>query len=230
MFRIFFLHHKCGTQYILQIVQKVSEQMGIPIFLNECQPDGISVFENSDYFHFEELEIFDFKGVHIIRDPRDIIVSGYFSHKFSHSLDSKWGQKFLKPRRELLHELSLEDGINIEIETGYSLKELSYWKYHQPNILEIKFEEIIINPVLKFEEIFNFIELEGLDFGKITDEINFTTLSEGRNPGEEVITSHYRKGIPGDWVNYFSDRNKDYFKKTWPGLIQKLKYDKDDHW
>jgi hypothetical protein len=230
MHRILFLHHKCGTQYILQIVQKVCEQISLPIFVNECQPAGISVFENSSYFHFEELGITDFKGVHIIRDPRDIIVSGYFSHKFSHSLDSKWGQKFLKPRRELLHQLSLEDGLNLEIKTGYSLKELSYWKYNHPNILEIKFEEIIYNPNLGFKKIFDFLEMLEMDLNKITNQINFNTLSEGRYPGEEVKTSHYRKGISGDWENYFSLSNKEYFKKTWPGLIQKLNYDKDDNW
>ena len=94
----------------------------------------------------------------------------------------------------------------------------------------IKFEEIIYNPNLGFKKIFDFLEMLEMDLNKITNQINFNTLSEGRYPGEEVKTSHYRKGISGDWENYFSLSNKEYFKKTWPGLIQKLNYDKDDNW
>ena len=46
--------------------------------------EGIDVMSclAADYAQVEALQ--PLKGVHVIRDPRDIIVSGYFSHKHSH--------------------------------------------------------------------------------------------------------------------------------------------------
>lgn len=33
--------------------------------------------------------------------------------------------------------------------------------------------------------------------------VDFTALSNGRQPGEENLASFFRKGMPGDWRNHF---------------------------
>src|SRR5690606_32514452 len=44
------------------------------------------------------------------------------------------------------------------------------------------------------------------------EKFSFKRLAGGRTTGSEDRTSHYRKGVPGDWANHFLPEHKTYFK------------------
>jgi lipopolysaccharide transport system ATP-binding protein len=50
-------------------------------------------------------------------------------------------------------------------------------------------------------------------------DTRFERLSGGRQPGQEDPAAHFRKGIAGDWRNYFTPRIKDAFKKRFDSLL-----------
>jgi hypothetical protein len=212
-------------------------------------------------------DISRFRGVHVIRDPRDVVVSSYFSHKTSHSTGG-WPE--LAEFRPLLNNLSKDDGMieNIKFTAklpidGWDINlfdNFMEWDYLLPNIMEVKFERLVQDPYTVLLEMFNFLEmLEFSDvnpsgllkyvlrnrfphrFSKITTipawqilfqgYVNrFSKLSGGRSKGSEDEASHYRKGLPGDWRNHFTDRHKDFFKKNYNELLIKLGYETDDNW
>ena len=63
------------------------------------------------------------------------------------------------------------------------------------------------------------------------DTCSFERFAEGRKRGEANVQSEYRKGIIGDWKNYFTDRDKDQFKASEAGrLLIELGYEKDNDW
>ena len=45
-------------------------------------------------------------------------------------------------------------------------------------------------------------------FAEAVCSCRFENLSEGRKRGEENIAAHTRKGIAGDWQNYFTPKIK----------------------
>jgi hypothetical protein len=93
---------------------------------------------NADIRHIADLG--DHLGVHIIRDPRDIAVSAYFSHLHSHSV-KEWSE--LEDYREKLRGMSKDDGLATEIENRKTeFGQLESWDYDQPNVLEISFEDM----------------------------------------------------------------------------------------
>ena len=97
------------------------------------------------------------KGFHVIRDPRDVIVSGYFSHKYTHSI-GKWEQ--LKVHRENLLILDESKGMLKEIEfSSLFINQIKNWNYNDPRILEIKYEDIIRNPLGEFLKIFDYLDI-----------------------------------------------------------------------
>lgn len=173
-----------------------------------------------------------YKGFHVVRDPRDVIVSGYYSHKTSHSVKNRFGKEFLIHRREQLKNITKEDGLLLEIENGYSLRNMNTWKYDDPNILEIRFENLISDPVSTFQNVFTFFELEIDDkiLKNAIDFFSFKKLSGGRENGQEDVSNHFRKGIPGDWKNHFNEEHKKTFKKNWGELLIKLGYEESDDW
>lgn len=175
----FFGHHKAGTTWIMSILNSLCMDMGIkhvhchsPKIFNFKLQEFISKnnirfisYTNANIKFIEPLLPF-IKGFHVVRDPRDVIVSAYFSHLYSHS-DRFWPE--LKDYRQQLKNVTKEEGLIITIKNLELLKtdgvelqffnSLETWNYTLPNILEIKFEEFINRPYSVFLEIFKFLDL-----------------------------------------------------------------------
>ena len=93
-----------------------------------------------------------FRAFHVIRDPRDIIVSAYFSHRNSHPTD---GLPHLAAHRAALQEASKDEGLFLEMEfSAHELRELGDWDYSTEDILELKMEDLTARPYETFLSIF----------------------------------------------------------------------------
>ena len=49
--------------------------------------------------------------------------------------------------------------------------------------------------------------------------------AEGRSQGAENIRSHYRRGVAGDWRNYFDESIAGHFRARTGGLVEELGYE-----
>lgn len=173
---VFFGHHKAATTWLNSIVSSVCRDMGLKHayvsnpkmfnfelqhFVQENKINFLS-YTNADYKYVENLE--NFKGFHVIRDPRDVLVSGYFSHLHSHAVTKDWPE--LAEHREKLKKLSKDEGLLLEMQFSKRfLEEMYSWNYHQSNVLEIKMEDLVISP---YKSIISIIEFLGiLDEAKI---------------------------------------------------------------
>jgi hypothetical protein len=97
------------------------------------------------------------KAFHVIRDPRDILVSAYFSHRNSHPTD---GLPHLAEHRERLRAASKEDGLLLEMDfSAGAMRDLAEWDYRRPEILEVRMEELSAKPYEGFVEIFSHLDL-----------------------------------------------------------------------
>lgn len=275
----YFGHHKCASTWIHRIVDEVCKDMGLnhvrisnsrdctlglSSYLENQQADFLS-YTNAVYAEICTLK--NLKAFHVIRDPRDVLVSGYFSHLKSHPTNV-WPE--LKPHREKLQSIPISEGLLEEFSFSQRfLNEMAEWDYNDPRILQLKMENMILNPYTAFLEIFAFLDLLDdfpytpvkryfLDqiylthrilrktpvpvpvFGKrhisserllgIVHFKSFKFLSGGRKEGEEHVGSHYRKGTPGDWKNYFTQTHAERFINTYGDLLIQLGYEEDHSW
>ena len=152
----YFGHHKCASTWINDTNLAISLKMGItfrnvnnphmfghnlPVFIENNRIDFLG-YSNAEYEHVKRLE--NFKGFHVIRDPRDIAVSSYFSHLHTHSTDH-WPE--LVGHRKRLQKLDFEEGLIADVEfTRNVYEDLFNWNYEQPNVMELKIEEMTRNP------------------------------------------------------------------------------------
>ncbi|MEZ4695548.1 MAG: sulfotransferase domain-containing protein [Rhodothermales bacterium] len=105
----------------------------------------------------QEYSIPGSRGFHVIRDPRDIIVSAYFSHRNSHPTD---GLDHLAAHRERLKSVSKNEGLLLEMEfSGSELDDLRSWDYDNPDVMELKMEHLTTRSYEQFIEIFRFLDL-----------------------------------------------------------------------
>ena len=103
---VFFGHHKCASTYVNQVVVDLGILLGLSVrveYLAQILPLGYHEKEphkselknllrsletddydflchgNADCFLLDSLAKRGYRGFHVIRDPRDVLVSAYFS-------------------------------------------------------------------------------------------------------------------------------------------------------
>jgi len=166
--RVYFGHHKCMTTWVNRLLGRVCNElnwkfvsvsnpylldMSLSEYIHRTQTDMVS-YTNPDLEIVQTLG--DFVGFHIIRDPRDMVVSAYFSHLHSHPADN-WPE--LIAYRAELQKLSKDDGLLWEMEfLRTEFEQLYEWDYARENVMELKMEDVIANPYDQMVRALLFIE------------------------------------------------------------------------
>jgi hypothetical protein len=159
------------------------------------------------------LSDFPFKGIRVIRDPRQVFVSDYFHHRGDHGYeyaDFVWEQlkddlpflRVLPEEAGLLHEL---DHISRDILEN----QLSSWE-PQSNVLEIRLEDFDQNADQIMSKIMRFLGL--------TEPIQINGDAKGANPEAR------------HWQEVFTPRIKDIFKARYGELLIRLGYETGFDW
>ena len=173
----------------------------------------------------------DYRAFYITRDPRDVIISSYFSLRYSHAKSNS----YIETRRKELAELSEPDGIMKTIrELARFISEIMLqWKQAESDRVRIFAFEDVFGPRQEavLADILHHCRLplaEG-DIRALTQKYAFDRIS-GRKQGEEDRKNHYRKGISGDWQNYFSPEHRLICKQLAGEFLVGLGYEKDLNW
>jgi len=169
--RAYFGHHKCATGWTDAILMEICYHMGIrfrivhspndfrsyssfPSFVEEEKVDFLA-YTNADRRLASSLPLY--RGFHMVRDPRDVLVSAYFSHRFSHPTD-RWPA--LERHRTRLQEVSKEEGLLLEMEFSRWVFEQMYsWDYNRENVLELRMEDVTARPVEHLTKIARFLNI-----------------------------------------------------------------------
>lgn len=173
----YFGHHKCASTWIHRILAEIARPSGWKhVYLhNPRQFDGnlskyvrrtrldLLSYVNADIDQVRDLP--RFRGFHVVRDPRDLIVSAYYSHLKSHPTND-WPE--LAEHRARLQDLSKKAGLSLEMEfSAPVLDQIRRWDYTQPNVLELRQEELTASPYKGFLEICDFLGiLDSREFTK----------------------------------------------------------------
>ena len=264
----FFGHHRCATTWTVTLILALGRELGLRVAQEDryekLPPDLEKVdfltHSNATEGIIQQLAGTDYRAFHVVRDPRDILVSSYFSDKYSHYV---YGQQFAQ-FREQLGAMEFDDGLRLELERRtMEFEALASWNYHNPRVYETRYEVLTTDPFDEFSKILRFLGIampeagmaNGFARAKIASnkvlyrlgmalhaggippqwlqkwlDQNSFQKIAGRQKGQEDQKSHYRKGVAGDWVNYLTGANKDLFKARWGQLVVDLGYEQDLDW
>jgi hypothetical protein len=236
-------HHKCGTQWMKSILRPVADRIRRDLVVHSGRATfGRSLaatisdpattllcYVNADARQVERLG--PMRGFHIVRDPRDIVVSAYYSHLYSHPDYGK-----LQEHRRRLQSASKSEGLLLEMHNRrHQFRVMEGWDYERSDVLELHMEAVTTDTRNALPRILSFLGLgagEGFDeafVNQIVEQNDFNVLA-GRPPGTEDVRSHYRKGVAGDWVEHFNEEHVAYFKAHYNDLLIKLGYESSPDW
>lgn len=225
-------HHKCGTVWMKGVFSAVCDQLSLVFYTGEQRhlPRRYDVFfQDHSRFRFSTL-IGPHRGLHLIRDPRDVIISGVFYHERCTS--ERWltvpNPKFQgRSYQQTLAGLpSLEEKMRFEMLHGpRSIRDMLAWNYRNPVFYEAKYEDLIEDVELRrFRAIFTFL---GYPEDQMADLLQLAfdgSLFSGRT------SAHVRSGQPRQWQSYFTKPLHRQFLECFGDALVRLGYEQNDQW
>lgn len=219
--------------------QMLSEASGIPFPRNTTPVFGQNIM-HGHYLFRPQMH----KAIHVLRDGRDVMVSAYFHFLFDNSHNHPNLVKYT--RKKLLFDDydAIKENLPYFIEymfTAYANKSFLHFswadainniKENKANILVIKYEDLLVDPVGCLKAALDYYDIKSPGEERlieIVDNYSFKKITN-RNPGEEDKRSFIRKGIKGDWNNYFTEQACDVFKSFAGKELVEIGYEKDNSW
>lgn len=189
-------------------------------------------FLRDNYRHFvtEQRPV---KAFVVLRDLRDTLVSLYFSRRYSHPLLDARQEKL----RRYLEQHTLEEGLLrlLQIDCPIIAEIQRSWNHQQTwrgqPVLHVRYEDLIEEPYELFHQIITFCEID-IDRPALDAIVgaNLFRNATGRQPGEEDVHAHLRKGIAGDWKNVFTPTVAAAVKQQYGSLLVETGYEKNMDW
>jgi hypothetical protein len=221
----------------MKILKDISDAYGLRFQLCDDVPlderSDVALYMHSWNFDHNHLRGREFRGTHMLRDPRDMVVSAYYYHLHTdeawvHRPRDLWGGMSLQ---SYLNSLDVHDGIMVEIQRfgRGPITSIAEWNYNQPEFLELHYEDVIDNQAEAFQAIFNHygFNAEALRTGL---EIVERRSLRGMNSWSPDDLRHVRSGAPGQWREAFSPDHAARFKELSGDLLVRLGYESNMDW
>jgi hypothetical protein len=170
------------------------------------------VFHTAFRYPTLQVPVPPLKIILVLRDPRDVLVSYYFSFKFSHPIQNE----FAKNLHDDATRLSIDEFV-LQHADDFLQRYNSYENWiGKPNVLFFRYEDLIAQPKEIETQLFDFI---GIGSSQMTlfDEDDFSVTEE--NPAH-----HKRKVIAGDHREKLQSQTIIALNKMFESHIRQLNY------
>ena len=229
-------HHKCGTVWMKDIFSAVCDRLSLVFYIGEQRhlPRRYDLFfHDHSSFQFSRL-VGAHRGLHLIRDPRDLIISGVFYHERCTS--ERWladpapqfqGRSY---QQTLARLPSLEEKIRFEMLhcSGATIRDMLAWDYGRPTFYEAKYEDLIEDVELRrFRDIFTFLGYPDDQMDELLQIAFDGSLFSGR---VTAPPGHVRSGQPRQWQSYFTKPLHRQFLEHFGDALVRLGYEQNDQW
>ncbi len=170
--------------------------------------------------NFLQLQQNQINYVVLYRDLRDVAVSHvfYVQHTAYHPEHTIY--KGLTIKQALLHFG------NTLLPQFVQWVDSWYEHDHSPYSYMLRYEDLVNDPFEKLGEVAKHYKLNAgeEDIRSIIEKNSFESLSGGRTKGADDNKSFFRKGISGDWKNYFDEEVTALFNQHSEAFNQKYGY------
>ena len=212
----------------------LSDYLQIPLPKHSLLPIACKAVLHSHWKYYNRLQ----HPLYVLRDGRDVAVSmmfyalrrieshRYFAKRFPSLLTSQ-DDNFTEIMPRFLVEW-------FEHPAGCRLswpKHVRQWAF-QPNVHLVRYEDFNRDSLSAFRDIVSNLNIQHVDEELLTmcvDKFSFQRQTN-RKAGQEDASSNKRKGIVGDWRNYFSGEAAEIFEHYTKGLLVELGYESEKEW
>jgi hypothetical protein len=177
-------------------------------------------------------------AVYIYRDGRDAITSYYFYAKSFDLADQSDS-----PQATIPDELKAQDfpqlqaGHQVEFDADefsqFVVNRFPLWARHvegwkaQPDVLAVRYEDLHEHFEETLEQITEFLKIDSVtSLANVREEMvtHFKPVFDKKKSSSEGNNRFFRKGVVGDWANYFRPEDSTFVKHHFGPLMESLGY------
>jgi hypothetical protein len=237
--------NKAATQFVKSILARAVTEAGMtPVSLHELAFASLlpyfdelataeatayhTAFRPLGYLYsafggpIEGIALEGFRVILMVRDPRDLLVSEYFSIAFSHMLppDREKRREFAARRR-----FALEGGVDAYVLRYCDRTRTTFERYAttllgRPNVYFTKYESMIASFEPWLRSLLTFCELEP------GTELMQALLAEGSTPVplHEMTRTHRRQVSSGEYLRKLKDETVERLNEELAGVLAEFGY------
>lgn len=225
---------KSGTNWLCHLLSEVLE---MPI-LEPWKLSRPQIKPCVYHMHrFIPLDSVRRRTVYMMRDGRDTMVSKYFhivreGGPLKARIERNLGRPLLAEEiQENMVEFILFMRVNRISTTDYRTH-MEEWKKHSDKYITVRYEDMLTNSEAELMRVLDQLSCHHVTSEKVRSAVtkhDFSNLTN-REKGVEDLTSFIRKGISGDWRNYFTEEAARVFDEYAGDLLLEVGYEIDREW
>ena len=236
-------HHKTGTVWMSNVFRAIANDIGADFIdfwsqhgqLEERLKGPFVLFNyHSDFReHTDVLGRRDVRILHVIRDPRDVLISAMHYHKKSnetwlHEPVPGYDNVTYQRRLNALSTPFEQYVFEMENSTESTLRDMSKWEYSRANCFEARYEDLRQDTQMAYwTKITAF-----LGFDEAEQQICRQRFWQNSLFGNVAALGHkhIRSGDVAQWKREFTPDLATAFLERFPTVLQSLKYETDKDW
>jgi hypothetical protein len=241
--RLHLTFHKCGSQWVRDVLAapEVVASSGYPLHRSSAdlhlepwpdQPDGTFVgpVYNAARHDWEAVAGAADRALVVLRDPRDRAVSMAQSAAFSH-VPTAHTRLTRSMVLALPQSLRLRQALADLMHCAGALRSWVDPCRRDARVLVLTYEGLIADSAAAFSAVFDHFAwpVPTAAMQSAVARLSFRARS-GRSPGQVDESSHYRRGVAGDWRAYFDQDLGSDMEAAYPGLLVDMGYERDPDW
>lgn len=243
-------HHKTGTIWMRKLWRAISAEQDIPFMqcyrdrkIDQAAERGPQIIVNwHSTFPPRLMEMAHARFIHIIRDPRDVLLSGMRYHltaptgneKFLREARPEWGGKTYQEHLNALPDHRARLLFEMEHKHAETLREMLAWPYGHPRAADLRYEELIDDADCAIMRgVLERFAIEGLDIDRALATYWEKSLFGGlRREGtmEERQAGHIRSGTAAQWRRKLPREIAEIYAERHGAALRQLGYAEDDRW
>src|SRR5438034_97776 len=236
-------HHKTGTVWMDGVFKAIARDLGVQYVdfrsqygrLDEALRGPFILLNYDSNFreHAHLLNRDDVRVLHLVRDPRDVLISALHYHKES---AESWLHEPVPGYNDVTYQRSLKalptrfDQYLFEMEhsTASTLRDVLSWRYGRANCFEARYEDLRQDVELKYWRRISVF----LGFNQKEQEICCRRFWQNSLFGglPRVGNRHVRSGDVAQWKREFTKDLGFAFLMRFPDALKSLGYEINDGW
>lgn len=236
-------HHKTGTVWMDGVFKPMAADLGVRYVDFRAAQGQLTGFDHEPFILFNyDSDFGDFSSLldrenvrilHLVRDPRDVVISAMHYHKASRE---SWLHEPIPGYDNLSYQRAIQNlptkfaqyVFEMDNSSASTLRDMAGWRYGRANCFEARYEDLRQDTQLViWRRIMRFLGFDAAEQAIGSRRFWQNSLFGGLS---RLGNRHVRSGAVAQWQREFTPELAAAFLKRFPDLLQSLGYETSDSW